>query len=215
MNPSDAPRRGALSFAVCAVAILMLAFATNATAATPKVVAGAQHSCSLDDVGIVKCWGNNESGAVGDGTVEPRITPTGVTGLGAGIVDIAADGFSSCALLGDGSVKCWGANTFGALGRGSADALPHPVPDYVSGLGGVTQISGGYYGYCVVITDGTAKCWGANPYGEIGNPAASNPQTSPIAVQNLGGVKKISNGEFHACAVLNDGTGRYWGYDQA
>jgi alpha-tubulin suppressor-like RCC1 family protein len=98
---------------------------TNKTA--EAIAAGEVHTCAILNDGSVKCWGFNGSGQLGLGdTIGRGAEPTDMgdnlrtVNLGAGKTakKIAAGGDHTCAILNDGSVKCWGANSRGALGLG-------------------------------------------------------------------------------------------------
>ena len=85
------------------------------------VAAGGAHVCALLDDGTVKCWGSNADGMLGNSNVSEASgarTPVRVLGLGHAVA-IAAGGEHTCALLADGTTRCWGANAFGQLGNGS------------------------------------------------------------------------------------------------
>jgi alpha-tubulin suppressor-like RCC1 family protein len=97
------------------------------------IAAGAGHTCALITGGGVKCWGDNRSGDLGDGTTSDRSTPVDVSGLGRGVIAVAAAGFHSCALTNTGGVKCWGLNGTGQLGDGTA--LNRSTPVGVLGIG--------------------------------------------------------------------------------
>lgn len=84
------------------------------------IAAGGVHTCALMSDGAVKCWGDNAAGELGDGTTERRLAPVDVMGLSADIVAIAAGGAHTCALMNDGTIKCWGSNYWGQLGDGTA-----------------------------------------------------------------------------------------------
>lgn len=73
-------------------------------------IGGASHACARLASGAVMCWGDNEHGALGDGTKTDRKTPIEVKGLRAlgNAQRVAADGSSACALLDGGRVFCWG-----------------------------------------------------------------------------------------------------------
>jgi alpha-tubulin suppressor-like RCC1 family protein len=77
--------------------------------------------------GGVECWGFNANGAVGDGTITTRYTPVNVRGLTQNVTQIAVGQNFACALINDGSAKCWGFNYFGQLGNGQAGHHPTPI----------------------------------------------------------------------------------------
>src|SRR5690606_33747543 len=85
---------------------------------------------------------------------------------------ISASGRFTCALLDDGSVKCWGENESGQLGIGDAEhrgdqpgemggALP--TVDLGTGRTAVAVEAGDFHA-CAILDDGTVKCWGQNDY---------------------------------------------------
>src|SRR3954470_3682100 len=78
---------------------------------------------------------------------------------------IALGGNHSCALLANGTAKCWGANAFGQLGNGTFIHSSSPV--VVSGLANAVAIAVGGDHSCALLANGTAKCWGANAYGQL------------------------------------------------
>jgi len=148
----------------------------NATA----VAAGFEHTCALLSGGTVVCWGGNDSGQLGNGTLSaPVFTPATVSGL-TGVRAIAAALSTTCALLSNGSVKCWGSNANGQLGDGTTNPSSS-VPVSASGLSGVTVLSVSNGHACALLPDGTARCWGANSAGQLGNGEAGYAAT-PVAV---------------------------------
>ncbi|MFP2909733.1 RCC1 domain-containing protein, partial [Pyxidicoccus sp. 3LFB2] len=92
-----------------------------------QVRAGWAFTCALGPDGGVQCWGQNQSGQLGDGTRLHRAAPVRVTGLDAEAEDVAAGMTSACAVLRDGRVACWGGNAAGQLGDGTQTDRVSPV----------------------------------------------------------------------------------------
>ncbi len=98
------------------------------------IAAGQSHTCAALDSGAVRCWGANNFGQLGGGTVsEPPATAAvdvvGPTGEGAltGVVQLTAGVVNTCALTAASEVYCWGETVRGQLGQGDAK-LPPIVP---------------------------------------------------------------------------------------
>jgi alpha-tubulin suppressor-like RCC1 family protein len=176
------------------------------------ITSGNGHTCALLADGVVKCWGVNASGQLGDGTLTTfRVTPVEVVGLGAAVAAISARGDHTCARLVSGGVKCWGSNAFGELGDGTRTARPTAVD--VFGLdSGVTAISLGWSHTCALLTAGGVKCWGENIAGQLGDGTPTPLRLTPVGVAGLAtGVVRVSAGDYHTCALLIGGGVKCWG----
>ena len=89
---------------------------TGLSSGVTAIAAGANHTCAIVNGGEY-CWGDNTEGQLGDGLFAPSTTtPVAVTGLGSGVIAIAAGYTQSCALLTGGAEKCWGSDQYGQLG---------------------------------------------------------------------------------------------------
>ncbi len=176
------------------------------------VALGYYHSCALMEGGTVKCWGYDIYGALGDGTAfDDSLTPAEVPGL-TGVKALAAGLLHSCALLNDGTVKCWGYSGYSALGYETPlgySAVPADVP----GLTGVTALAVSTYHSCALINDGTVKCWGYDNYGVFGDGTPGEATLIPTEVPGLTGVTALATSDYHACALFNGGAVKCWGYN--
>lgn len=188
-------------------------YVNGAVLVATQIAAGQHHTCAVTSGGGVKCWGYNGNGELGDGTLTQRLTPVDVAGLASGVVSIQAGDAFSCALLADGSAKCWGLNGYGQLGDGTTTQSTTPVT--VTGLSGAVKISSGRAHTCAVTGAGAAKCWGYGQYGQLGDGGGTNKSTAVDVVGLASGVTDIAaaRGGMHSCAVLADGAAKCWGYN--
>ena len=171
---------------------------------------GGYHTCSIRSDGSAWCWGGNNNGQLGDGTTTRRLVPTAVSSMTSDVSALAAGELHTCALKTDGSVWCWGQNTYGQLGDGTTTW--RFLPTAVDGLAsGVTALAAGEYHTCAVKTDGSAWCWGQNDHGQLGDGTTNEPLV-PTAVSSLtSGVTLMAAGSMHTCARKTDGSVWCWG----
>ena len=192
------------------------------------ITTGAYHTCAVLSDRTVQCWGLNDQGQLGDGTMHEFVHPRdgraasplpspsvaeaahtcalltrrhgAVLGRqrvraarrrdGARRVSrlcrwpesamplpSAAGWRHTCALLGDGTARCWGQNEFGQLGNGTTDELGRPRCRSAESPG-PSRLTGGWWHHsCALLGDGSVRCWGMNEWGQLGNGTTS---TSPF-----------------------------------
>ena len=194
----------------------LLVFLLSLCAEGASIALGEGHSCVSLTGGTVKCWGFNNFGQLGNGTLGSGTdspTPVDVSGITTA-TSLALGGSSenhhSCALLTGGTVKCWGSNNKGQLGNETTANSATPVD--VSGITTATSIAVGGQFSCAVLTGGTVKCWGSNNYGQLGNGTTANSAT-PVDVADITTATSIADGTYHSCALLTGGTVKCWGYN--
>jgi alpha-tubulin suppressor-like RCC1 family protein len=170
---------------------------------------GDEHVCTLETDKTVQCYGENFNYQLGDGTQNAQSAP-GVTAMGVtNASEIHTRGDQSCALLGDGTIKCWGLNADGRLGVGNTNYQIR-TPTAVQGISNVMKFAMGFDASCAIKTDGTLWCWGASYFGQVGD---GSYQSRPAAVQmlSLTGAKDVAAGGAHTCAIDSAGHVVCWG----
>jgi alpha-tubulin suppressor-like RCC1 family protein len=179
-----------------------------------KIGVGDGFMCVLLGDGTVRCWGSTdgERGLLGDGTSVDHYAPAPVPSL-HGVVDIAVDSEHSCALMGDGTVSCWGLNDFGQLGDGTGQHRLVPVA--ALGITSAVQIATGAKVSCAVLRDGTVRCWGLNFTGALGIGVIDSHHATPTAVSGLADVVEVATSGVHTCARGADGSVWCWGLNNA
>ncbi|CAE7499100.1 Herc4 [Symbiodinium necroappetens] len=202
------------------------------------VAAGYSHTCARLDDGTVKCWGRNNYGQLGLGTTDDRgdgssemgdYLPAVALGTGRSAVEVTAGSYHTCARLDDGSVKCWGSNSYGVLGLGTTDNMGDgsnemgdhlPLVAFGTGRSAV-EVAAGKYHTCARLDDGTVKCWGHNNYGQLGlgttedrgDGSSEMGDYLPAVALGTGrsAVELAPSLESHTCARLDDGSVKCWG----
>ncbi|HVQ88493.1 MAG TPA: chromosome condensation regulator RCC1 [Actinomycetes bacterium] len=136
-------------------------------------------------------------------------TPASAVSYGTA-TKISAGGYQACAITPSHHLKCWGDNDYGQLGIGS-DLSDQLKPVTVPNLDNVMHVSVGDYNTCAILKGGKLKCWGYNDYGAVGD-GTTHERHLPTQVNGLtSGVKSVSVGEYHACALLTSGKVKCWG----
>jgi hypothetical protein len=195
---------------------------------------GWEHGCALLTDGTASCWGRNGAGELGNGMTTGGVgtcycerTPVTVRGL-SGAIALASGESHTCALMADGTVKCWGRDS----------SLVNSLnPTAVTGVEGATAIAAGSYSTCVLLAGGTVRCWGGDarsptpiigvsqaiaiavadpgdvcvllPGGSVACGQATN-KNGLTMVPGLTGAMSITTSQTDGCAVMRDGTAQCW-----
>ena len=175
-----------------------------------SIAVGGGITFALLNDGTVVFWGTRATAynSLAGVTTVAYQYPTPLEGLSAVKQIAAGDRGNGCALLTDGTVRCWGLNDWGQLGNGTGDFSAGPV--VVSGINGATGIDFGYSFACAQ-TASAVQCWGDNIRGNLGNfpDALSN---TPQTVSGLSGtVSKLRTGDSFGCVLQMNGAIQCWG----
>ena len=179
-----------------------------------SLVVGGGHNCVVLGDGMVRCWGSNVNGQLGDGTLENRSTPVLVRGL-RGVKELAAAASATCALLVARTVRCWGsAGSFGSVFVRGRSAQRRPIR--LGSLGDVVQIAAGEYHVCALRRDGQVWCVGSNLTEAImdqGPDYQPEQVVVPRRLPDLSPAKRIAAGRDedwneYTCALLRTGAVR-------
>jgi alpha-tubulin suppressor-like RCC1 family protein len=153
-------------------------------------------TCALRESGIAYCWGENVSGAIGDGSNQNRVMPVPVVG-GRAYMQLTAGVEHVCALTPQGAVFCWG---FGALS-----------PVEVSSTLRFLQVSAGRSHTCALTEAYVTYCWGDNTQSQLGRSGAGS--NTPSVVQGGDSFVRLAAGRQHMCAFNSAGAVYCWGED--
>ena len=143
---------------------------TGLAGGVAAVTAGREHSCALTSTGVLKCWGANASGQLGDNSQTAADTPQDVVSPPSGVAAIGAGRDFTCARTSAGALWCWGDNSTGQLGNGGTANTN--TPQAVVSLGnGVETFTTGHGHACAITTVGGRglQCWGDNQFRQLGN----------------------------------------------
>jgi alpha-tubulin suppressor-like RCC1 family protein len=184
--------------------------ANGATSPAVSVAAGGLGPLGM----LTMCWVTRE------GTAQCSWNPyVGAVTMVSPAVSVfagmeAAEGDFACAILANGSVDCWGANTYGELGIGSTSATPiaavtaAPLPSSVTTMalsrGTITAA------HACAVAGGSVYCAGSNASGQLGN-MANYATTSFGLVSGVSNAVAVAAGQAHTCALDGEGFVHCWG----
>jgi alpha-tubulin suppressor-like RCC1 family protein len=134
-----------------------------------KIFAGENHSCYLDKVKKLYCWGDNSFGQLGVGSTlnigdNETLNVMNKINFVSDIIYLAVGGNTNCIKENNGGLHCWGGNNFGQLGIGSilnqGDNEVIKDAPYVYAFQRVKDISLNNEVMCALIEDGSVNCFG-------------------------------------------------------
>ena len=203
-----------------------------------SVSAGEEATCGVTTAGAAYCWGQNSVGQLGIGTlIGPEQCPGDMTtdptiscshapvAVAGGLVfrTVSVGGGVACGLTTSGAAYCWGGNSFGTLGIGTAQGPEtcsnqtftfYCSPSPVAVAGGLTFTGVAVAGRvnCGTASSGAAYCWGLNEAGELGDGTTTN-RVSPTPVAGGFTFAAVSTSGLHTCGLTTGGVAYCWGWN--
>ncbi len=165
---------------------------------------GYYDACAIRSGGVW-CWGGDY--LAGTASALPEQVPV----FTAPPEEISVIRNHTCARKSDGTLWCWGLNSYMQSAEIPVDQIDEPT-QFIAVGSDVAQIaeSGANARHtCAIKTSGAVWCWGDDDDGQLGNGASS--LTWPAEVVGLTGAVKVTLGAYFSCALKNDGTVWCWG----
>jgi alpha-tubulin suppressor-like RCC1 family protein len=177
-----------------------------------KVASGRQSNCIIDTNSSLHCWGNNDTGLLGAGNINLITIDVVPANLSANVDMVDIGGQHACALKTDGTIYCWGSNSYGQIGDNTT--TQRLTPTIVNTKYLFSELSLGEADSCARTSSGEMYCWGNNHSSQplIGNQSGPVRLLVPYHVGGLDGpVSKINASGNFICGLLNTGHIQCWG----
>jgi alpha-tubulin suppressor-like RCC1 family protein len=141
------------------------------------------HTCGITTANVLKCWGNNNYGQIGDGTSGVARALPVVISAGIGFSDISIGYVHTCAVaFATTQLYCWGYNFFSQLGDYTSTNRSTPVQADTGFFYSKVVASNNYT--CGLTTGTNLRCWGRNDYGQLGDGSVVD-RYSPIGINSV------------------------------
>jgi len=129
------------------------------------------------------------------------------------VVGLAVGGHHACAIIVDGTVRCWGQNARGQLGSADAGAMNRSIPVQVDGVMNVTQAAASTVytmagSSCVRESNGNVLCFGDNNNAQLGMTGDNMVHPTAAAVPMLPMSSSVGLSNFFGCATT--AANEYW-----
>jgi hypothetical protein len=190
---------------------------------SPSIVSVAvesTHACAVRSTGAVLCWGqdiNHQLGTIpSTNSGKSAMTPMPVNGIDNAVA-VAVEMWHTCALLADGTVRCWGMyqpfyhgdSPEGAVPLGTFITLKTPTS--IPGVTTAIAIAGGPNFDCALLEDGTIQCWGQHESRLFSDLQQMQPASlSPVTITRIPTAESFAISYGAGCALLTNGTVQCW-----
>lgn len=181
------------------------------------IAAGGERTCAILTGGAVSCWGNGYNLGLGNGSTDPVEAPGAPIVLPApsAAAALSAGYDSTCAVLTNGRISCWGSDRWGGIGN-STENGNQAEPSAATPVGGtVVQVAANGEVSCGLRANENVYCWGFDLDDQIASGILFGefdvPRTDPIVFPAPNSVAQMVLGERDACARLTNGAVTCWG----
>lgn len=166
------------------------------------VSVGDGDTCAITSDTALWCWGDNLYGQLGyaTGAIDWSTTPQQVTAIGTGVVKVAVGFSQTCAVKSDGTLWCWGDNSYGELGLPDAGAGTG-TPTRVTAAGNTVVDVSAAENTCIRKSDGTVWCWGSDGEDQNGYANTGSPATTPTQVPGVANTTAVVSGIWDSCVI--------------
>lgn len=147
------------------------------------IASGPYNNFCILSEGTALSWGMSSGNNLGNSTNNrSNSNPLPIIGI-TNPRNISAGYIHTCAAMWDGTIMCWGNNSYGQLGIGS-EGGEYSSPVQVQGITNAVSVSAGMYTTCALTSEQEAYCWGLNTEGQLGNGTNTN-SALPIHITGL------------------------------
>ncbi|MCA9614687.1 MAG: MopE-related protein [Polyangiales bacterium] len=169
--------------------------------------------CAID-AGVPHCWGR-AAAVTGHPNLALRTGPLEESSPVAlplsGAVALSSSDDFACVVLSDGTMRCWGDNSFGTLGVGDQEA--HAVPVTPLGVVDAVGVATSTGAVCALHASGDVSCWGNNAYAQLGRGTGFSFSSTPMRVPSIDGAVELVGAGNNFCARTLEGALWCWGYE--
>jgi alpha-tubulin suppressor-like RCC1 family protein len=174
----------------------------SSTTGIEALAMGTTSGCGLFNVGAnggeIKCWGGNNDGQLGIGSIVGPSYSAVSTGI-QDAVAIAGDFNTFCAILKNNDAKCWGNNTNFQMGlfRNGDNSVRSLENSPRTVMSNVRALAVGRDFICYVMLDSSVQCLGSNAVGELGLGVTGGTRSTPEPVV----AENVSDGSLSGASI--------------